>query len=59
MPDDRVALRHHRGREYSWSARRVSDPCNRIVPFFLVVRPVLVNLDRRGVDHLDIAVLSL
>ena len=32
-----------------WSARRASDPCNRIAHLFRAVRPELVNPDRRAV----------
>jgi hypothetical protein len=32
--------------------------CNGIARLFLAVGGVLVNPDRRGVDHLDIAIVS-
>ena len=48
-----------RGDKLWSSARRASDPCNGIVFLFFTVSGMLMNANGRGIDHLDVAVISL
>ena len=58
---ERQVRRHRVARSLSERCRiiRANDPCNRIGRLFLGVGGMLVYADRRRVDHLDVAVISL
>ena len=48
-----------RGDKLWSSARRASDPCNGIAFLFFTVSGMLMNANGRGINHLNVAVISL